>query len=835
MSLPDIKDSRQKISKRGMQLVIPVFLTILAFIISMYFIFIPNLQQNLISQKKEMIRELTQAAISIIDEYYQQYRNGELNNTVARDQAFSIINELRYGDQNKDYFWVTDMQPMMLVHPFRPDLLGKELISYEDPKGKKLFLESVAIVKNEGEGFVDYYWQWKDDSTRIVPKLSYVAGFDPWKLIIGTGIYLNDVQDEILRLKARLMWVSAIIILLVASLLYFILRTSLLIEKKRRIAELELEKSKEKYRSLVEASREGTILSLENRISYVNPKFISRFGYTEEDLRGESSEQFFKLTRPSPAAIEAYKQFRESPDKSFNLETTFITKNNELVSVLLTLSKITIGEQPGCIFVIKELSPQEKLTNQLAELSEEVQTSLLFMNQPVHLIARKPLLCPMYTTVKSCADMMRRASQDAILIIGPKNEYLGIITDKDLRNRAISTNFDVSKQVYEIMTSPLISIPGNALLFEAMLALDENQITHVGVSSTDGQISGLISHLDLLHAQQNTSSFLMRRISQAELPEDLMKYSQKTKGIIKALEQSGAKTKNITRIISAITDALTIRFIELGINTLGPAPSKFAFISMGSEGRGEQTLATDQDNAIIIEDVNPENEALVSGYFLKLGNLVNEWLAQAGYELCTGEIMARNPKWNKSLTKWKLSISTWAKDASPQSVMDASIFYDFRHIFGDDTLTKDLESFVGKTVRNQSVFYYHVAQEALKFKPGSISSGNLDVKKAIFPLTNFARIYCLSNGILEQNTFSRLNILITSGLLGKDFGNRIINAYDFLMMLRFHVQLDAFQHNKQPGNIVELNSLPDFDRNRLKVALSVVAETQAQLKLDFNQ
>jgi len=819
----------------GPQLFIPVVLTIVAFVVSAYFIFIPTLERNLIAEKKEMIKELTQTAVSILDEYHKESTLGFISTDSAKNQAFKIISTLRYGDENKDYFWVTDMEPRMIVHPFRADLLGYKLDDYADPQGNKLFVESVLIVKNSGEGFLDYFWQSKDDSTRIVPKLSYVEGFEEWKLIVGTGIYLEDVQQEISKLKTRLFWVFAIIILAVALVLYYFLRTGLLIEKKRREAESELHDSKEKYQSLVEASREGTVMSLEGKISYVNPTFLKRFGYQNDDIVELSPDEFIRnFTKSDSDLLLNFNLFAEGAEAVITFEISLLDKDKKAIPVILTVSKITLGDRNGCIFVVKELSAQEKLTSQLSELSDELQTSLLFMNQPVNLMSRKPISCAMDVSIKKCAEIMMRSEQDAILITGPNEEFLGIVTDHDLRNRVIAKNFDLSQAVYGIMTSPLVTIPTNALMFEAMIALEENQLTHLGITDHSGVINGLISHHELLHVQQNTTSFLMQMIKQATHPDDLIKYSQKTIPMVLALEQSGAKTRNITRIITAVTDALTEGFIEMGIEALGEPPVNFAFISMGSEGRGEQTLATDQDNGIIFEDVNPDQESAVREYFMKLGKLVNDWLHQSGYQLCDGNVMAQNKKWNQPLSKWKILISSWVKEPSPQSVMDASIFFDFRYVSGDEGLVDELQNFSKAKFKNETALFYHLAQEALKFKPASASSGKIDLKKVIFPLTNFARIYSLSNGIVARNTFTRLNQISSLAITNPEIREQIINAYDFLMMLRFKAQLSSIEQNQEPTNMVDISKLGELEQNRLKKVLSVVSDTQAKLKLDFH-
>ena len=220
--------------------------------------------------KREMIKELTNSAVSILSKYENDERDGLLTREEAQKTAISRIQYLRYGEENKDYFWITDMTPVMIMHPFRNDLNGKDLTNFTDPHGKRMFVEFVSTVKKSEHGYVDYMWQWKDDSLRIVPKLSYVSIFKPWNWVIGTGVYIEDVKREITALTKRMIWISTTISILIAVLLFYIIKQSLGIERKRILAENELHKSREKFRTLVEAATEGLIMLIDGKISFSN-------------------------------------------------------------------------------------------------------------------------------------------------------------------------------------------------------------------------------------------------------------------------------------------------------------------------------------------------------------------------------------------------------------------------------------------------------------------------------------------------------------------------------------------------------------------------------------
>ena len=175
----------------------PVTLTLILFGMTIFLLLIPLIEEKLMDGKREMIRELTESSWSILASHAQREKDGLLTRAQAQSSAIENLRRLRYGPELKDYFWINDMQPRIIMHPYRPDLEGQDISAYADPNGKRLFVEFVKIVRADGAGFVDYEWQWKDDPGRIVPKISFVKGFEPWNWIVGTGIYVEDVRAEI--------------------------------------------------------------------------------------------------------------------------------------------------------------------------------------------------------------------------------------------------------------------------------------------------------------------------------------------------------------------------------------------------------------------------------------------------------------------------------------------------------------------------------------------------------------------------------------------------------------------------------------------------------------
>jgi signal transduction histidine kinase len=226
--------------KECIKLILPSMLAIILFVYSLFGIILPGFEESLLERKKETIQELTATAWDILVHYNQKVIDGELTQKESQKLATNQIRDLRYGPEDKDYFWINDMQPRMIMHPYRPELDGQILSDHSDPKGKHLFTAFVDTVQKSGEGFVPYMWQWKDDPTRIVRKLSFVKGFEPWNWIIGTGIYLDDVDREIAGLTKTFSYISSLILAMVVLLSGYMVRQGIETTFKRRQAEEDL-------------------------------------------------------------------------------------------------------------------------------------------------------------------------------------------------------------------------------------------------------------------------------------------------------------------------------------------------------------------------------------------------------------------------------------------------------------------------------------------------------------------------------------------------------------------------------------------------------------------
>jgi len=819
-------------------IVFPSILAVLLFILSMYVFIIPAFEQNIMDKKREMLSELVNTTWSLIEEYHQDYTDSLISLQEAQDLSIKRIEKIRYGNESKDYFWIIDMHPKMIMHPYRKELNGTELNNYKDQAGKLLFVEAVSIVDSLGEGFIDYMWQWKDDSSKIVPKLSYVKKYKNWDWIIGTGIYLEDVKAEISILKNRLIKIAFIILGIISIIILFIVKQSLNIEKRRKYIEDKLKASRRKYQSLVEASVDGTILIIDNEIKFSNMKFNNMLGSSASYVLSMQFDDLFDI-----GWNELKSKIKNSgKSESFDAQLKTLKKPNK--DIVLTISKVYFGKQEGYIIIIKDITLVNLVEKETEQLSNEVQTSLLLMNQPIKHFVKDLIKCDIETAINKVAKIMTRKNCD-VLFITQKNEIIGLITDSDLRSRVIAEKIDTSISIAPFMTSPVISVQDNLLLYEAILIFKNRHLSHLAVKNNKSEIIGVLNNADVHEMHRNSISFLVKEVEISEDVNQIEIITKKLPILIKALIDSGARTQNITRIITSLTDAITKRVINLTIETIGKPPCKFEFIAVGSEGRMEQTLATDQDNAIIFENVDHDNYTVYKTYFLELGKKVTQTLDYLGFKYCNGEVMANNPKWVLSFDEWKNQFKTWINESDPKSILEAGIFFDLRCVYGSQDLTNNLQQYIFNALDNKAVFFQHMANPILKYKSvvnlfGNIvgnskdeHSSTIDIKKIILPIISFIRLYTLKNCLSETNSINRLEKLRSSNYISKSLYNEINVSLNYLMLLRFKFQVNKLIKNQTPDNLIDINELTDIEKTTIKKIISEISNLQTQINFDF--
>ncbi|MCD4770775.1 MAG: DUF294 nucleotidyltransferase-like domain-containing protein, partial [Bacteroidales bacterium] len=649
--------------------------------------------------------------------------------------------------------------------------------------------------------------------------------------------YLEDVEQEIKMLQRNLFWITFIIIIVIASALLYIIRQSMIIENRRKEVEHKLMQSRQKYMTLVESSTIGTLMMVENKIIYVNQKFLDISDCRRKDLGDKGVEDLFDLDWHCITD-----SFRD-PGKSVTMETR-IKSQDDNVEVLLSVSRVSYNKGFSYIIVINELSKSSVIDRHSRVMQDDLQSSLLLMNQPVTRLVVDYLSCDIGCTVSEAVNLLKRKSKTALLI-KQKEQIIGIVTASDFLNRAMTSEIELNSPVSSIMSAPVVLVSENCLIHEAILTCRLHGISYLPVNNRLGECIGLINYNKLLEVQQNYITLLFNETDRAESVSDLRNIYLRLNVIIELLVRSGAKPGNVTGLISAFSDNINVRVIEMAIEKEGPAPCDFCFIAMGSQGRLEQTLSTDQDNGIIISD-SMKNDGAAILYFRRLGERMAADLNTVGYNFCKGNFMASNPQWVKSLKEWKEQFNFWINNSDPQSLVDISIFFDFKAIYGNSGLSDELRTHLNAATDRKAVFFYHLSQEIIRFKSpvgifGKIvgeqesppGSDLVDIKRLLMPVTGYTRLYALRALITETNTLTRLERLRDSGDMPGDLINEITESYNILMGARLRLQVDSLVKGEDPSNTLDINQLTDIEKATIRKVVSLINDLVTQVRLDF--
>lgn len=448
--------------------------------------------------------------------------------------------------------------------------------------------------------------------------------------------------------------------------------------------------------------------------------------------------------------------------------------------------------------------------------------------QPVkNLIKLAPVFVAANATVGEAAREMKRSGIGSVLIA---TEPPGILTDRDLRGRVLAANAGAETPVVRVMSRPLITISSTAPAFAALQLMIDRNIHHLPVGE-EGSIIGVISASDLLIHQSRNPLYLRDIIDRLEDVTAIGDYSAAIAALAETLFQGGLAALEISRLVSSLNDALVRRLVHLAEQELGSPPGHYAWIVFGSEGRMEQTLLTDQDNALVFDST--ANESGV--YFAALSKRVVEGLMQAGFPPCPGGFMATN--WTKPIEQWQELFTRWIDLPEPEALLDAAIFFDFRSVAGSLAL-EPLETIIG-AAKSKTRFLAHMLKGALTFRPPlgffnrlKTRGGKIDLKMTgLAPIVGLARVAAMAEASRQRPTLERLRVAGASGrIIDRESAQALAEIMPFLLHLRLSAQLEA-QKNRQPlGNSVAVEQLSPWDRRHLKEALVLVKRMQEDVR-----
>jgi CBS domain-containing protein len=461
---------------------------------------------------------------------------------------------------------------------------------------------------------------------------------------------------------------------------------------------------------------------------------------------------------------------------------------------------------------------------------------------------KKPLSCTVKSTVKEAAIKMSNRKIGCIIVVNDACSPIGIITNSDLKNKIATGLFSIDTSVQEIMSTPVITQSKNLTILDAQLQMIKHKVGHLCIT-TDGtsnsKLIGILTNHDVLASLGNNPTVILKEIKRAKKTKEIRKIRNKANLLLKSYLEQNIPLSHISKIISEINDSVTIRIIELSLKKMdSPPPVKFSWLALGSQGRKEQLLYTDQDNALIFEDTDDKQYLKAKKYFLKLAGHVTKSLHKVGYEYCPAEIMASNPEWCMSLSEWKNKFNDWIINVDDKAILLSSIFFDYNTIYGEVNLAKELSKSIFETLNERTLIYTFLGKEAIAspsplgfFKQFLVENNgdrkdSFNIKKrALMPLINAARLLILSKNVSEiNNTSQRFEKLAELEPQNKELYQSC--AYAFKAILKFKTK-QGILHNDS-GRIILLESLTKEEKLKLKRCFKPIREIQELLSIRFN-
>ncbi|MFN5543166.1 MAG: DUF294 nucleotidyltransferase-like domain-containing protein [Betaproteobacteria bacterium] len=483
------------------------------------------------------------------------------------------------------------------------------------------------------------------------------------------------------------------------------------------------------------------------------------------------------------------------------------------------------------------------------------------------LIKRSPVTVNAATPISQVLAMMQALKIGSVIVVEDSSTIpRGIFTERDVLARVALPQADQSAAIANVMTADPVALPTTATVFEAAKLMAERRFRHVLVTE-DGRLVGIVSERDLFQMQRLSLGEIAKSIDRCADGMSLAKVADDVRQMALALVGQGVAAEQLTQFVTTMNDAIAEKAIELAAIESPPPNVEWCWIGLGSEGRMEQTLVTDQDNAIIFApavSAGPMDiEALRVG-FLAFATVVNRLLDQAGFPFCRGDIMAKNPRWCLTQSEWRNLFEAWMRSPSSLALLNAAIFFDFRALHGKSELVTDLRDWLRSVAPTQKLFLHQMAANALQVRPplglirdfvdaDDVYPGTIDLKKfGTRPFIDAARLFALANQVSATNTADRLRQAMRKMRVGDDEISAYIDSFHFVQLLRLrnnqrttdtdHADRGDFvaaqaeldnQSNAQMANRIRTDALNDLDRRILKEALRQARKLQARLEMDF--
>jgi len=477
-------------------------------------------------------------------------------------------------------------------------------------------------------------------------------------------------------------------------------------------------------------------------------------------------------------------------------------------------------------------------------VSRREDANQLMTSRVIRLISREPVTLEKTASVRDAAIKMSDERVSSLLITSAEDqETAGIITDKDLRNRVVAAGLDYETCVADIMSENVITIDARQFVFEAMLEMLRHNRHHLPVMR-HGKTLGVIALADIIRYESQNSLFVVSSIFHQKTVDELATMAKDVKSSFVRMVNEDANSHMIGSAMAVIGRSFKQRLLELGEAQLGPPPVPYCFLALGSMARDEQSIVTDQDNAMILD--NRFNPAEHDEYFYQLAEFVSNGLAACGYTYCTGDIMATNKKWRQPLKVWEDYFSSWIEKPSPEALLHSSIFFDLDGVWGKEEWADKLNDLILRKTKRNPRFLACMARNALNRTPplgffkdfvmekDGKQNNSINMKRrGTAPVADLIRVHALAVGSKSQNSFERLQDIIAAQILPKGRGQDLRDALELIARVRIRHQSLAIEEGREPNNNVAPEDLSDFERKNLKDAFQILSNAQKFLRFRY--
>lgn len=465
------------------------------------------------------------------------------------------------------------------------------------------------------------------------------------------------------------------------------------------------------------------------------------------------------------------------------------------------------------------------------------------------MLRKKPVTTAPSTPIRVAAQQMTDLRISALLVTegdpstgsgdgstGPGGRLVGIVTDRDMRSKVIAGGMDPNGPISSIMTPNPTTTHPDTLAFEVLVQITQHGWHHLPVVE-DGQLLGMVTAGDIMRLEQANPSYLVGEIDKQTSIDGVVESAKKLPNVVYQAAAQDATADDVARVITAIMDALTRKLILLTEAEIGDSPVHYCWVALGSQGRLESGMQSDQDNALLIsDDVTPDQMA----WFAELAQRVVDGLVRCGFPLCPGDMMASNPQWRVPLRTWGGYFAQWMNAPEPDALLNAQTFFDMRPVHGDRTLFERLQSSVIPRAPQATRFLSYLAKQAQRFEPplglfrdfvtSDENGGRIDLKAGgIAPVVQLARLAALSKGGAQLNTIDRLKAASANNAMSEEKAADLTDAFEFISYVRLQHQVRQLKRGQQADNMIDPDSLSSFERRHLKEAFAIIRKTQGTL------